>query len=132
MRKYFLLGILVLITGMGVYSLYKYNTGIICFINIQNSSAANFEKKDKYRFVDFRVLVNNKVVFNETLPDGLHEDTTISVPLRLGMNTIEVYSDTAKMYDRLSENVFLSQYFYVSFSRDALSIGDYYALNIWE
>jgi len=115
------LGVLFLI--LVSLSIYAKINGINSTLIIQNDSRSTFHDYDEYQYVDFRIIVNDEEIFNDSLPDSLHFQKVLETRLNFGYNRIEVYSDSSKQYDIKSEYVFFKKYYYIFFSR---SIEDVY------
>jgi hypothetical protein len=132
-KTWFLYSFGILLLVVVLYSFNAKLNGIDTQIEIHNNSRSSFFKQDKFKYIDIRIIVNDETVFNESLPDGMHEQRFLDVTLNYGYNRIEVYSDSSKQYGIRSEYVFFKNPYLVNISRavDGISRGDeYYNLSI--
>jgi len=126
-----LLGIIFAI--ISTYIIYSKIYGVESIFIIQNNSGSTIRDYDKYQYVDFRIIVNDEEIFNDSLSDSLHTQRVLEVKLNFGYNRIEVYSDSSKQYDIKSEYLFVKKYYHILFSRsmeDVYSNDEYFTLYI--
>ena len=85
-------------------------------------------KESRYESIDLKVVVNDKIIFNDYVRNDSNFGETINQDLKLGWNTVEVYSNKAKLYAMDHEFIFIGQEYHITFSSS--TIGEYYNLTV--
>ena len=124
-KKYLFFNILIIIvvfiiTYFLYISLFGVNVNLVMKNNsnyvVQTDSINNNFLFNDFESIDFKIIVNDEVVFFDTVSNKEMFGKKIGLKLNPGWNYVEVYSDKAKLYSVNSSYIFLKKKYYVTFS----------------